>query len=237
MNDAIIERITKILALANDKAAQPGEIEAALAKAKELAIRHSIDIGSIDSEKNGKSKTVDGIVTDTSLNIKSKYEQPYHPCIYRILEDCFDVKIIRRTTGAKMGACNQLRWLYIIGDPTDVAIAKAIFPWLQKLFPASLTEQVKAGRLTYSMAHTNGWYYGLEFGICKANKREKDKLSAQDQQTYAMVVRDKNKALDDYIEKEFPNLIQSKPETKSFDGIAIAMGMERGRKINLNQVK
>ena len=51
MHDAIIEKIRKVLALANGKNAYEGEMITALAKAKEMAMRHGIDLATIDINK------------------------------------------------------------------------------------------------------------------------------------------------------------------------------------------
>jgi hypothetical protein len=48
MNDAVVDKIRKCLNLANGKNATQGEMENAMAKAKEIALRHNIELASIN---------------------------------------------------------------------------------------------------------------------------------------------------------------------------------------------
>ena len=144
IDSAIIEKIRKMLALADDSGAHPGEVENAMAKAKEIAMRHSIDIASISLNVDEKKKKADVTVNET-LKTRSKYEQPYHNSIYCVLESVFGVKVIRRVYRDRSGG-TIVTGLVLIGDPTDVGIAIAIFPWLQKVFPKTLSTLVKEGK-------------------------------------------------------------------------------------------
>lgn len=233
-NSEIMERLRKILTLASDRGAQPGEIEAAMAKAKELAIRHNIELGSIDLTNNEKVKGAIEVETDSSTKTRSKYQQPYHGWIYSILAEIFDVKTIR--TGYPSPGGYVMSHLTIIGEPVDVAIAVAVFPYLEKVFPATLSRAVSAGKLIYCAADTNGCYRGLYIGIKETNEREKEKLNQKEAHIYSMVVRNKMDMIDQRMRELFPKLKKGRNSSYQISSYATRYGYREGKKINLRQI-
>lgn len=230
-SDEIVEKLRKILTLAGDRAAQPGEVEAAMAKARELAIRHSIDLASIEVGGNEKANGSINVERDSSLTIRSKYQQPYHRWVYAVLQDVFEVRVILSSHSTSGGTV--VSRIHIVGETVDIAIAVAVFPYLEKVFPAILSKAVSSGILTYKAADMNGCYRGIYMGIREANEREKAKLNVEEKQCYALVVRNKETAM-----KELFLLLQkARKSSLKMDMHAMAHGYHEGKKINLRQIK
>ena len=248
VSDEILEKLTKILRLANDRAAQPGEVEAAMGKARELAMRHSIDLASVNLNPDTKVEGGIQVEKNSTLKTRSKYKQPYHYWVFSVLQEVFEVKVIISEWNDYGG--KVITAIHIIGEPVDVAIACAVYPFLEKVFPATLSRAVSAGRLTYCAAHTNGCYRGIHWGIVEANKREVEKLKKEEQQTLAMVVRKKGEVVTAAMYEMFPAMkaredleAKKKEEGKEKKARKVQMsweavnyGHQEGKKINLNQV-
>ena len=228
-----MDKLRKILSLANGMNATQGEIENAMAKAKELAMRHSIDLADVDLDE-GQGPAPIEIEVDKETTTRSEYQQPYHSPVLHILKKVFGVHAIRNITSCYGGT--RVNHITLVGDPFDVAIAKVIFPWLEKLFPKSLSALVRRGQLTYCAADTNGYYNGLCHGIIKANAKEEAKLNPADSETWALVVRNKETAIAARVEEEFPNLKKGDGRKREFNHGAAAMGFIHGKRINLSQV-
>lgn len=230
----IIDKIRKCLNLANGLNATPGEMEAAMAKAKELAMRHSIELASINMEQGKSVSDGDTISKDSTLRTRSKYQQPYHRWMIGALQEVFGVTIIKsifhETNGVRITA------IHVIGDATDVEITKVMFPYLEKIFPRILSAAVSKGSLRYSAADTNGCYRGLYEGIVTANKREVEKLNQTDKSLWGMVVFDRSKAIEKVVKEAFPGVMHHRSRAQKANMTAFAYGRAEGEKINLRQV-
>lgn len=232
----IISKLTKILRLAGDKAAQPGEVEAAMAKARAIAVQHNIELSSVDLSDDTKTKEAFQVTKDSTLKTRSQYQQPYHRWIYNVIRHVFGVHVILSGYPGRSGYV--VTHIHLIGDPLDVAIAKEIFPFLEKVFPATLSRAVSAKELTYSMADTNGCYSGICAGIIDTNQREEEKAvkSGTTDQQYALVLRKKEEVVEEAVEEMFPDAEPMKGRQRQFSSGAFVHGMLEGRKINLRQI-
>lgn len=233
MNEQVIDKIKKILKLAKGAGASQGEIEAALAKAKEVAMRHNIDLASIDTSEESIRAGI-FVERDSSLRTRSKYKQPYHDWVFAVLEAVFSVRVVQTVHSEYNG--KRISALHIIGETVDVAICREIYPWLEKVFPRTLSKAVSQGLLSYSAADTNGCYSGLYTGIIEVNRQEEEKLQTEDRHRYAIVVKEKMEMVDEKVGEEFPNLRKSKSRARNYNPFAADHGRQEGRKINLRQV-
>jgi hypothetical protein len=231
--DEIIEKIRKCLALANGRNSTQGEMEAAMGRAKEIAMRHGIELGSLKMEDGLSKKTVD-IVNDGTTTTKTKFRQPYHRWICSALENIFGVRTIHVVTRSSAGV--RILKLHIIGDPMDVEICKVLFPWLEKAFPAIFWNAVRMGHLGNCAAHANGCYQGIALGLRITNEREEEKLSSEDKNTWAMVVRNKSNAVQNKVSLDFPKLESKRARVRQSSEQARQYGRKKGEQINLRQM-
>jgi len=224
-SDEILEKLAKILRLANNSAATPGEAEAAMGRAKALAMQHQIDLAMVNlTEKS--SKGIDIKVQRTDVGIRSQKFQVYHKYIWWTLQDVFGVRVIR---------FGKSRFCFV-GEATDVLVCCQLFPWLEDVFYSTYNEAAKRGVVQRNAAGKNGVYWGLQNGLVKANKQEEQKLDAKQQQCWGLVVRSKEQAIDAQMAVDFPKLKSTKARDLNMDWNGFRHGKEKGEKIKLDQV-
>jgi len=227
VTDAVVDKIRKCLNLAHGKNATPGEMAAAMGKAKEIAMRYNIEIASINLSE-GKSAAASMTTDKVGLHLRSKNEQLYHNPIYRVLRAVFGVRTIR--IGKGRGG------IILVGESHDVAICKELFPWLEDVFYATYYKAKRAGQVISCAAHKNGIYVGLEHGIIEANKKEEAKLNKEEASCMALMVVDKTAMVDQRVEEEFPDLKEARNTTSQVAGFATQIGYNKGKSIKLNQL-
>ena len=211
MNNEIIEKLQKIMALATGGATQ-GEMEAAMGRAKELAMKHGIELASLPAREQNRSRLALDIENNSGLKLSTRYEHPYHTWVLQTLEKAFGLKLI--LSRGRIGS----------------------HPWLEGLFPKLYGKAVKEGRLPKNFAAANGFYYGLYQGILSNNKRQEDALTGSDKTNWALVVRSKEEQIAETVALAFPELKKAKASHKKYNGQAINHGVLQGSKIKLNQV-
>ncbi len=231
MNEQVLEKLKKILRLADNEAATQGEVDAAMGKAKEIAMQHNIDLAMLDfSDPKSQAGKID---TDrATVNFTSTREHIYHRWISRVIKNVFDVFIVRLTTTGRPGYC-------FIGEKQDVAIAKEIFPWLESVFKKTYQGKVKAGLLSNNAGDRNGFYHGMAEGLIEVNRKTvKETLAKQhvDSNKYAIVLRNKEIAVQEAVVRYFPKLTQGRTTHIQHHSSAQGLGHQEGRKINLHQV-
>jgi len=228
VSDEVIEKIRKCLALAHGRGATQGEMEAAMGKAKEIAMRYHLEIADISMEdKSGKNKK-GSITTDkNSVNIRSKHVRPYHRYVTATLMEVFGIRVIQ-----------SYRSFIFIGETFDVAVSCALFPWLEEAFWSCYWQIRKSyGETEYVAGTANGAYLGFYNGLLAANKRAEATLTSTEKQSWALVVVDKNALVEQRMKEEFPNLGKArKSTTRSIDHGAYAAGYAKGKTVNLRQV-
>jgi hypothetical protein len=231
MKTDTIEKLKKILALANCKSATQGEIEAAMARAREIAARHGIEIATINFNEGKAAVSSVG----SEYTKYEKHLQPYHLPLLSAIMAVFDVTILRH----QFYRHNRrvFSGLTIVGEETDVAMAKEILPWLENMFSRSYARAIREGRFSKSWATANSYYAGLRDGIILANKRQDETLKGQDAQTWAMVVRSKQDLIAKKIEDMYGKLRNERSLKKGSEGTAYSYGREKGSNINLRQVE
>lgn len=236
----IISKLTKILRLAGDKAAHPGEVENAMAKARAIAVQHNIELSSIDLTDDTKVADAMQVSKDSTLRTSTNFERRQHPWIYRVVREVFGVHIILNYR--QRGSRRIVNCIHLIGDPVDVAIAKEIFPFLEKSFVGIFNRAVREGTLVRCAADMNGCYRGVYRGILETNRREEAKTvqtssSYVGPAKYALVLRKKEELIEAAEKKFFPDAEPIKQRQKQVNHFAEAYGTLEGRKINLRQIE
>lgn len=223
MEDAIVEKLSKILRLANGKGVTQGEIEAAMSRAGELARKHNIDLSTIDfTEKNTGPKGIE--VVKEELGIRSKTFQLYHAPIWFVFREVFNVRSV---------LCGYR--VVLVGDTTDVMICRMLLPWLEEVFRSTYTKAKHVGVALPCAADKRGIYEGLAQGIILANQREEDKLDPKTKQNLGLVVRSKQEQVQQALIKFFPVLQNVKSRSQGVNAGAYGFGVAEGKKINLAQ--
>lgn len=233
MNNEIIEKLQKIMALATGGATQ-GEMEAAMGRAKELALKYGIELATLPAREQNRSQLALDVENNSGLKLSTRYEHPYHTWVLQTLGKAFGVKLILSRN--RIGSHPYLHTIWLIGEKTDVAMVIALFPWLEGLFPKLYGKAVKEGRLPKNFAAANGFYFGLYSGIVSNNKRQEDALTGSDKTNWALVVRSKEEQIAETVALAFPELKEAKASHKKYNGQAINQGVIQGSKIKLGQI-
>lgn len=171
-----------------------------------------------------EKKNINIEVAREDVNIRAKNFQLYHRYIFATLKDVFGVRVI-----------TFHRSFCFVGEATDVAICKVLFPWMEDVFWTTYYAYFKrTGR--HVSANKRGIYSGLWMGIVKANKQEEAKASAQEQACLGLVLRSKETAIASQLAVMFPELKHTKARACQTNDYAFQEGFSKGSKINLAQV-
>jgi hypothetical protein len=230
MNEQVIEKLKKILRLADNEAATQGEIEAAMGRAKEIAMQHNIDLSMLDfSDPKAKASAIE---TDAAtVEFGTSRESACHRFISLVIKKVFGVFIVRVNPGGHPAYC-------FIGEKGDIAIAKEIFPWLESVFMKTLRAKVKIGQIRQCAGDRNGFYHGMAEGLIEVNVRTvKETLAKQhvDANKYAIVLRNKDIAIQEAVVRYFPRLTKSHSTRTAGSPSAQDLGRREGRTITLRQ--
>jgi len=227
VSDDVIEKIRKCLALAHGKGATQHEMEAAMGKAKEIAMRYHLELASIAMADPKAPKSNSVTVDKGTVKIRSKHFRPYHKYVCSTLSVIFGIRII-----------TVYRSYVFIGEAFDVAVCVELFPWLEESYWGCYWSIRKSrGETDYEAATANGAYSGFYNGLLAANKRAEQTLSKPEAQSWALIVVNKDALVEQRVAQEFPHLIKArKSSMRVFDYDAYQTGYAKGRSVNLRQV-
>ncbi|HTI72288.1 MAG TPA: DUF2786 domain-containing protein [Candidatus Limnocylindria bacterium] len=179
--DPIIERIRKLLRM--QRGGTPEEIASALAKARDLASKHGIDLNSVDPnvETQGQRFTREDQIMGTRIPLEARHAA-------NLVLNYFKVEPVISE------ALRNGRWVALIvfcGTPWDIEVAKYVFTFLRRHFRRSW-ERRENRRLKDRAAFYWGMYVGIG-AILRKSEPAADPL--------ALVVANQLKA---YVAQEFP---------------------------------
>lgn len=224
VDERIVDKIRKCLALAHGRNATQGEMEVAMAKAKEIAMRHGIDMATVAAAGKQDSDKASMEIGKGEVQIRSQRPQKYHRFVCAALQEVFGIRVVRIWN----------KYIFI-GEATDVAISRELFPWLEDVFYSTYYRAMRAGEVECCAASKNGVYSGLYWGIVAANKRAEEQLKTEEKQTWALIVRNKDALVEAKMHEEFPHLEKGKERRLTSSTRAWNIGYEKGKTINLNQ--
>ena len=226
MNDKIIERLKKLLALAGNNPSQ-AEAEAAMAKAQAVAIEHGIDLV-MRGESQAENETEiirDEMEFGQRLPTVNNY-------VCNVLISFFNVKII--TSGGR----NNGRKLIFIGKRDDIQTAKYIYTWLAETMVRCWHSYYKTAAgipLSHKQSYLLGFYNGLSAKL-QSNKRkvEGDRLTNDaDKNKYALAVVNLQKQIQDFIDNEFDNLRKAPAKWVEMNATSYSRGVADGNNCNI----
>lgn len=168
MNDKVIEKIQKLLSLANS----PNEHEAKLAteKANELLIKFNLSMQDVskESQKEYLEKTVE--------DSKRRSAESYH--VTQIIVSHFFVKALMRTV-------NRRTTVYFLGEATNVQIASYVYSYLIRAYRECWEKHRELYDSPVKAKHS--YYSGLSYGLSEQLKVKRKSVEAE---TGLMVIED-----------------------------------------------
>lgn len=226
MNDQIINKIRKLLALSSNNPSQD-EAEAAMMKAQAVAMEHGINIALIGmkEDKDISDITKDVIGVGQRLPVVHKY-------VRNILQSFFNIKIL--TSGNRAYGIE----LYFIGSPDDISTARYVYTWLSDAM-VKCWKKYYANNPMIPLSHKASYLSGFHFGLSKKLKANKEQIESKllttvDQSSkYAVAVIDKNKKIEDFIENQFGKVTIIKDKPKQINVVSFEQGIKDGTNCNI----
>lgn len=227
MNDKIIDRLKKLMALAGNNPSQ-SEAEAAMAKAQAVAIEHGIDLALIGSVED---EDVNQIIRDEMEFGKRLPTVNNYVC--NILSQFFNVRLI--TSGGRTNG----RRLIFVGKRDDINTAKYIYNWLSETMVRCWHNYYSKNSFTVQLSHKQsylfGFYNGLKEKLTQNKlKVESDRLhSESDRNKYALATVNVQQKMQEFIDNEFDNLSKCPTKKISIDTNSYANGITDGSNCNI----
>ena len=242
INDSLVEKIRKLLALGSALNDSPAQAELAMQKAKQLAIENDIDLASIQVFENKKSD--EPIVKGDEINL-GKRESVCQKFIYWLLQKHFNVKVI---TG---GGRYYGKMLTLIGKTKDIQIATYINTFLNQEF-MNLWHKYRETHYEAQTKDRNSYFWGLYNGLDSKLKEQSkttesasfssivaargSQAAAQVQNCYALAVTSHKERLEDALNEFYPRLRKASRRSYSnghHSESARESGFAAGRNISL----
>ena len=221
----MIERLQKLLRMA-DGQANENESQTALVLAHKLMKEHGMQMADL-KEATGVDWDIEKWTSEWKSQIDS-YSRIL-ACATAKLFDC-EWWMLRpgRRYGYKVSLC-------FTGEKVDLAMAIEVWPWLGK-------ESMRFARTGYGSGWSPSHRCFAESFACRVLERasemsEKDRKSNgdEDDQKYALVVRDKENAIQEFLENDGVKLKMRNSSLKGgYDHNAATAGTEAGGRVNLN---
>lgn len=202
MNDKMIDRLKKLLALAGNNSSQE-EANLAMAKAQELAIENGIDLALIGNLSDEEADDITKEVIDMGQRLPT-----VNVYVTNILTKFFDVRVL--TSGNRQKG----RFLIFIGKKSSIVTAKYIYTWLSETMVRcwkSYYSKNPCESLSNKQSYLFGFYTGLVDKLVQ-NKMvvESSKLSTDaDKNNYAVACVKASTKLEKFIQNEFTNVRQT----------------------------
>lgn len=151
MNEKLLNKIKALLAKANCKSVTEEEGKAFMAKAAELMAKHGLEMSDLPEDKNDDGS----IDVGRHVHETGRRKREYDVAVGRILQKCFDVKIVHSSGGGRYD-------VWIIGTPEDRAIALEVLPMLQATMSRGFLKWQRENNVTkWSSNSARAYYYGL----------------------------------------------------------------------------
>lgn len=210
-----IEKITKLLRLARDKAASPAEAAQALARALELIAKHDLDLGEINLDEPTEKFVRDHIHVGQRVSLVKKL-------VAGIMLSFFHVKV-----------CLTSPRLAVLGRDSDVQIALYVFDFLVKSCTRECvlwaqSERSSRRKVTPSKKESfiRGWIYGVVSNLEPVAAQ----LEAAGSRSIILL---RKAALEDFYADEFPETRTIAIRKPRINKTALVSGYHSGRQTNI----
>lgn len=227
-SDAIIEKIQKLLALANSD--NEHEAKNATRMANELLLKYNLDLQQISDHQN---EYVVFDAEDTGLTLKS-----HQKMIAQILMNFFFVKvmIMKNHSGYSSGEYSSYKGpraqykktFQLIGTKANCQIASYIFSFLNTAYPKAFQDYYDRNA-SVEKSHRDSYYKGLTIGIMEVLEATKFKIEEE----RGLVVKSDPK-LDEFVKNRSSGSYGSHSHSRT-NQEAYQKGIEDGAKMQLRK--
>lgn len=226
MNDKIIERLKKLLALAGNNPSQE-EAQAAMAKAQSVAIEHGIDLAMLGAHHVENQTEI--FREDMEFGQRLPTVNTY---VCGILTRFFNVRII--TSGGRSSG----RKLIFVGKQDDIHTAKYIYSWLADTMVRcwhGYYQNTLGVQIGHKQSYLLGFYNGLANKLqFNKNSVESDRLKTDaDKNKYAIATVNLQRKIQDFIDNEFDNLRKAPTKNIRVNSESYSRGVNDGSNCNI----
>ena len=226
MNDRLIEKLQKILALAGNNPNQ-AEAELAMAKAQEMALAHGIDLALIGKADDAD---VDEIMQET-LDMGQRLPT-VNSFISDILVKFFDVRIIMS------GSRQSGRRLIFVGTRDAIQTAKYIYSWLGDTMVRcwqNYYHNTAGVELSSKQSYLFGFHNGLVNKLDRNRKEiEASKLTnTNDRNKYAVACVNMKEKIQNFLDDTFENLRKVPTKSVRINQESYGRGVTDGNNCNI----
>ena len=210
MNNKIVEKIKKLLSLANSD--NQNEAEIASRKANELLVKFNLSMQDVESAENTYEQ--DSLSAKAKMSLEDKFILP-------IVGEHFFVRIVKSRR-------NNVTTVFILGEENNVEVAKYVYDFLSRAFKGLwLSYRQRTG---CSNSHKQSYYYGLYQGL---DAQLTVTRKAVEQETGLVVVKDGQ--LEKFVNNIFNNLKKGNYKANCNSQEARLAGHEAGKNLKISK--
>jgi hypothetical protein len=213
-NKAIVEKIQKLLALANSS--NEHEAKLAAARAQELLVKYNLTEATVE----GHSATY----VREDLETGRQREDKVHNLILMVIRDYFFVEVVKNRKYNAEG--KKMMQYVLLGKAHNVEIAKYVKSFLEQSFDALWKTYAK--ETGAKPTSRTSFMLGLYKGVREQLEATRAKVQSE---TGLVVVRDGD--LDRFLKQQFQNLRSGRSSFDTRDQHAMAAGQEQGRNLRI----
>gem|GEM_PF-4817819 len=214
--------IKKLLNLA-DSSNQHEAFEA-LKKASEIAKYYQLDL----------NKTEEETLKKITLSLGKQKTHTYESLIASILNAHFNVMVIHSSL-FNQEKLKEEKTLEILGEEHNTEMAEYIFYFLSRKLQ-SLWEEHQLEHKSCGIKTKNAFFFGVLDGYLEQlNEKENFSLVSQREEKNALLLRQKENALKEFTNYQFPKTSQTKSKNYVIGSKGYSEGLEKGLKLKVQK--
>ena len=141
VSDALLEKITALLRMAEHPNSNPNEAALALERAQALLLKHNLDRASLDTG-NGKGETEKAGMLDLG------YDHNWRPTLAHVIAKANLCRVIRSPADSK---------IHLFGTRTNVRVVLSMYLWIGEQLEGMALKDFKTYRASGGRTHGTTW--------------------------------------------------------------------------------
>jgi hypothetical protein len=230
MNDEILNKLKKLLALSNS--ATTAEAENAMEKAIAIAAKHNIDLATVSISAPDKEEFIE------TEYLEGKRKCVCQVFISKIIMDHFNVKLIY--SGSRYSG----QRICFLGRKSDVEFAVYVQEFLKTHMMNAWKYYQKSKGVSTRLRATffNGFYRGLNHKLTEAKKKQEqtsfgeinESIRSDAMNKYQLAIQTENEARENFVSSKYPSLRKgTKTRLNLYGGEASQAGFASGSTTNI----
>jgi hypothetical protein len=186
----ILKKIERLLRQADvSRGATEAEAKTALSKAEALMVQHKIERSRLKVDEDCGDDEID----EKLIMCQRKTSATKLICI--LIQDFFHVRVLYSKFS-----------IHFVGTSDDIAFATYVYGYLRTTFDSLWLSYKEINVSAHKASYVLGLYEGFKTALKWAEASEIRSQSKEDKGRWQIIVRDGEKAMDDYINKKYSNV-------------------------------